>query len=90
MTVWLYDTRGPERRVCGITDDEARARRRARESLRSIDASTALVEQALTALDAETLIYGYARTGQGWQARRTPGGRIVWKRLTATSRRAAS
>jgi hypothetical protein len=49
MTVWLYDTRGPERHV-------------------------------------------YQRTGQGWQARLTPRGRITWKWLTAaaiTPRRAA-
>ena len=92
MTVWLYDTRGPERHVCGVTDDERRARRLARESLRSVDANTALVEQALTALNAATLIYGYARTGQGWQARRTPRGRVTWKRLPAARppRRAAS
>jgi hypothetical protein len=82
MTVWLYDACGPERRVRGVTDDEGRARRLARESLRSVDASTALVEQALTALDATTLINGYVRTGQGWQARLTPRGRIAWKRLT--------
>jgi hypothetical protein len=93
VTVWLYDARGPERHVCGVTDDEKRARRLARESLNRIEASTALVEQALTALDAVTLIYGYVRTGEGWQARRTPRGRIAWKRLPAaaiTTRRAAS
>jgi CheY-like chemotaxis protein len=65
MTVWLYDAHGPERHVCGVTDDEKRARRLARESLSRAGADTALVEQALTALDAVTLIYGYVRTGEG-------------------------
>jgi hypothetical protein len=66
MTVWLYDTRGPERHVCGVTDDETRARRLARESLRSVDATAALVEQAYAALELKTLLYVYQRTGQGW------------------------
>jgi len=93
MTVWLYDTRGPERHVCGVTDDEARARRLARESLRSVEATTALVEQAYAALELKTLLYVYQRTGEGWRARCTPRGRITWKRLTAaaiTPRRTAS
>jgi hypothetical protein len=93
MTIWLYDARGPERHMCGVTDDEARARRLARESLRSVEATTALVEQAYAALELKTLLYVYQRTGQGWQARRTPRGRIAWKRFspaTITSRRADS
>jgi hypothetical protein len=85
MTVWLYDTCGPERRVCGVTDDEKRARRLARESLRSVEANTALVEQVYAALELKTLLHVYQRTGQGWQARLTPGGRIAWKRLTAAA-----
>lgn len=93
MTVWLYDAPGPERRECGVTDDEKRARRLARESLLSTGASTALVEQAYSALELGTLLYCYRRTGQGWRVWRTPRGRIAWKRLTiaaSTPRRAVS
>jgi hypothetical protein len=89
MIVWLWDASGPARRGRGVTDDEGRARHAAVALLRTGEATTARVEQALTALDARTLIYGYARTGEGWQARRTPRGRIAWKRVTAATPRRA-
>jgi hypothetical protein len=83
MIVWVWDARGPDRSAGGVADDEKHARRLARESLIRTGASEVLVEQALTALDSATLIYGYARTGQGWRGHRTPRGRVTWRRFTA-------
>jgi len=83
MIVWVWDARGPDRGAGGVADDEKRARKLARASLLATGARDVLVEQALTALDATTLIYGYARTGQGWRGHRTPRGRVTWRRLTA-------
>jgi hypothetical protein len=83
VIVWVWDARGPDRSSAGVTGgDEKRARRLARESLIRTGASEVLVEQALTALDAATLIYGYQRTGYGWRGHRTPAGHVSWRRFT--------
>jgi hypothetical protein len=83
VIVWVWDAQAPDRSSGGVADDEKRARKLARESLLATGASEVLVEQALTVLDAATLIYGYARTGYGWCGHRTPGGRVTWRRFTA-------
>lgn len=93
MIVWVWDAHGPDRSAGGVADDEKHARRLARESLLRTGASEVLIEQALTAFDAATLIYGYARTGQQWRGHRTPSGRITWRKLPDTAvmpRRTAS
>jgi hypothetical protein len=83
MIVWLWDARGPERCVRGVTDDQWRARTMAEESAHSVGASEMLVEQAYADLGTTTLTYGYRRTGWGWHGRRTSGGEVAWDRLTA-------
>lgn len=92
MTVWLYDAHGPERSESGVTDDDKRIRKLAREALASTGASEVLIEQAVTELGIRTLKYGYERTGLRWRGYRTPRGRVTWRRLTAATapRRAAS
>jgi len=87
VIVWVWDAQGPGRGSAGVTGgNEKRARKLARESLLSTGASEVLVEQALTALDAATLVYGYVRTGHGWRGRRTPAGRVTWHRFAGTVR----
>jgi hypothetical protein len=83
--VWLWETRGPERCVSGVSDDEARALHAAEVSLRRVGASEVLVEQAYPVLGTETLEYGYQRTGEGWHGCCTSGTRITWDRLTTAS-----
>jgi hypothetical protein len=74
VIVWVWDAHGPDRSAGGVSDDEKRARKLARESLLSTGASDVLVEAAFTELGIKTLSYGYVRTGQGWLGHRTAGG----------------
>jgi hypothetical protein len=85
MIVWVWDAQGPDRSAGGVVidDDVKRARKLARESLLSTGASEVFVEQASVELGIKTLNYGYARTGQGWHGRRTPSGRVAWRRFRA-------
>jgi hypothetical protein len=80
-TVWVWAAQGPDRGAVGVTDDERRARKLARESLLNTGASEVLVEQVSVELGIKTLSYGYVRTGQGWHGRRTPTGRVTWRRF---------
>ena len=81
MIVWLWSASGAECRGSGVSDSEERARGAAEACLASGRANVAHVEQALTALDATTLIYGYVRTGDGWQGHRGEHGAITWESL---------
>jgi hypothetical protein len=83
MIVWVWDAQGPDRGEVGVSDNEKRARKRAKESLLCTGASEVLVEQAYLQSGAKTLNYGYARTGHGWRGRRTPRGRVIWRKLVA-------
>lgn len=81
MTVvypWRAD--GPGRATLGVVEDPARARRLAGQCLLSGVAETAVIEQAVTDLGAQTLLGGYFRTGQRWRGRVESGGRVRWRR----------
>jgi len=83
VIVWVWDARGPACGQGGVSDDEKRARRLARESLLSTGASEVLVEQASAELGIRTLNHVYVRTGRGWRGHLTPSGRVTWRRFTA-------
>ena len=78
MTVWLWDAPGPASSALGVCGKEASARRAAAARLRSGQASAAVVEEAMVVIGAASLLDGYERTGNRWQAR--PGTRIRWRR----------
>ena len=78
MTVWLWDAPGPTSSARGVCGKEARARRAAAARLRGGQASAAVVEEAMVVIGAGSLLDGYERTGNRWQAR--PGKRIRWRR----------
>jgi hypothetical protein len=82
MIVFLWDVTGPVRRVCGITDDQGRARQAAEACLRSGGAQDARVEEARVVLGIQTLTTGYRRTGHGWRARGGARSAITWVPFT--------
>ena len=79
MTVWLWEAGS----TCGVTSDGTRARRAAAAFLRAGGGNEARVEEAFLASGARTLAMVYDRTGTGWSARRSRGGRIAWTPLRA-------
>lgn len=82
ITVFLWQADGPSRGERGVSGDRRAARQAAAGCLRSGEATAAVVEEATTELGIRTLAVGYHRTGQRWQARAGPAGRIWWVRAT--------
>lgn len=76
---FLWQADGPAMGSRGVCGDQGRARRLAAECLRSGAADTAVVEEAVTDLMAQTLADGYRRTGPRWSARVGAGGRVRWR-----------
>jgi len=81
MIVYLWSAYGAGCHAIGISDSYDRARDAAGACVASGRADGARVEQALTTVDARTLIDGYVRTGEGWQARRGEHGAVRWQPL---------
>jgi hypothetical protein len=86
VIVWLWDAGSG----CGVTDDQARARRAAEVLMRGGRAGTGRVEKALAVTGISALTSGYLRTGHGWTARPRRDGLIRWVPLPAIAHRAAS
>lgn len=88
MIVYLWSTSGAGCHASGISDSDERARDAAGACVASGRADGAYVEQALTAIDATTLIDGYVRTGEGWTARRASTGVVRWQPFSRGAARA--
>jgi hypothetical protein len=78
VTVHLWQADGPRQGARGVSGNERTARRAAADLLRSGQASSAVVEEAVTELGMRTLTDGYYCTGQQWQARLGARGRVRW------------
>jgi hypothetical protein len=76
----------------GVTDDLKRARRHAAEHMRSGQASTAVIEQALFISGVKSLDVGYGKLADvlSWTALCRPSGRITWRRGWVAPELAAS
>jgi hypothetical protein len=82
ITVFLWQADGPQQGGRGVSADRRQALHAAADRLRSGQATSAVVEMAVTDLGMRTLTSLYCRTGRRWQARVGPAGRIWWVRAT--------
>jgi hypothetical protein len=78
VSVFLWQADGPRQGSRGICDVEQSARDAAAGLLRSGQASSAVIEEAVPELGMRTLTAGYWCTGQRWQGHVGARGRVRW------------
>lgn len=78
MTVFLWQADGPEQGARGVTDAQWLARRHAAAFLLTGQASSAVVQEAVTELGMRTLGDGYYATGPQWRGTVGDGGLVRW------------
>lgn len=77
VPVFPWQADGADRGVRGVSGDQVSAQEAAAKCLQSGEATTARIEAATTEIGTQTLIDGYRRTGEAWQALLSDG-RVTW------------
>jgi hypothetical protein len=78
VIVWVWDASGPKGDACGVSTEEADARRAAVAAMFATGAAAAVVESAAYAGGGGWMADGYRRIGFGFVVRAAADGSHIW------------